>query len=128
MNGPDSWQPWLSNPPADQTICALARGRSQLAWRTMTTQTTTKWPTARVLGLIGLILYLITGVFPYLASGLVAPLWGIAVLYAGWLVGLWLTIRLFRSGSAWALVMPVGAVAFWWLVVTLGESLFGWTA
>jgi hypothetical protein len=26
------------------------------------------------------------------------------------------------------LAMPVAAVAFWRLVVTLGESLFGWTA
>jgi len=94
----------------------------------MTTQTTTNWPVARVLGLIGVVLYVVTGLFPYLASGLVAPLWGIAVLYAGWLLGLWLTIRLLRSGSAWALAMPVAAVGFWWLVVTLGESLFGWTA
>ena len=94
----------------------------------MTTQATTNWPVGRVLGLIGVVLFLVTGVFPYLASGLVAPLWGIGVLYAGWLLGLWLTIRLFRSGSAWALAMPVAAVAYWWLVVTLGESLFGWTA
>ena len=95
----------------------------------MTTPTTsTSWPAGRVLGLIGLILYVCTGVFPYLASGLVAPLWGIAVLYVGWLVGLWLTIRLFRRGSAWALAMPVASVAFWWVVVTLGETVFGWTA
>ena len=57
------------------------------------TTTTSTWPAGRVLALIGLILYVVTGVFPYLASGLVAPLWGIAVLYAGWLVGLWVTIR-----------------------------------
>ena len=95
---------------------------------TTPTTTSTSWPAGRVLGLIGLILYVATGVFPYLASGLVAPLWGIAVLYAGWLVGLWLTFRLFRRGSAWALAMQVAAVAFWWVVVTLGESIFGWTA
>ncbi len=95
---------------------------------TTPTTTSTSWPAGRVLGLIGLILYVGTGVFPYLASGLVAPLWGIAVLYAGWLVGLWLTFRLFRRGSAWALAMQVAAVAFWWVVVTMGESVFGWTA
>ena len=94
----------------------------------MTAPTTSTWPLGRVLGLIGLVLFVATGVFPYLASGLLAPLWGTGVLYAGWLLGLWATIRLFRSGSAWALTMPVAAVAFWWLVVTLGESLFGWTA
>jgi hypothetical protein len=95
---------------------------------TTPTTTSTSWPAGRVLGLIGLILYVATGVFPYAASGLVAPLWGIAVLYAGWLVGLWLTFRLFRRGSAWALAMQVAAVAFWWVVVTMGESVFGWTA
>jgi hypothetical protein len=94
----------------------------------MTTPTTTTWPAARVLALIGLVLYLGTGIFPYLASGLVAPLWGIAILYAGWLLGLWLTVRLFRGRSASALAMPVVSVAFWWVVVTLGESVFGWTA
>ncbi len=92
------------------------------------TTTTSTWPAGRVLALIGLILYVVTGVFPYLASGLVAPLWGIAVLYAGWLVGLWVTIQLFRRASPWALAMQVAAVAFWWLVVSLGESVFGWTA
>ncbi|MET0567253.1 MAG: hypothetical protein ABW021_12490 [Acidimicrobiia bacterium] len=94
----------------------------------MTTPTTATWPAGRVLALIGLILYLGTGIFPYLASGLVAPLWGIAVLYAGWLLGLWLAIRLFRARSSWALAMPVASVAFWWVVITLGESVFGWTA
>ena len=86
------------------------------------------WPPGRILAVVGLVLYVATGVFPFAASGLVAPLWGIAVLYLGWIVGLWLTVRLYRSGSAWALVMPVAALAFWWLVVTIGESVFGWTA
>jgi hypothetical protein len=94
----------------------------------MTTETTTNWPIGRVLSLIGLVMYVATGVFPYAAAGLVAPFWGIVVLYAGWLLGLGLTIQLFRKASPWALAMQVAAVAFWWLVVTLGESLFGWTA
>jgi hypothetical protein len=93
----------------------------------MTTSTTT-WPTGRILALVALVLYIGTGLFPYLASGLVAPLWGTAVLYVGWLLGLWLTISLFRRRSAWALAMPVAAVGFWWLVITLGESLLDWTA
>jgi hypothetical protein len=67
-------------------------------------------------------------VFPFAASGLVAPLWGIVVLYVGWLIGLWVTIRLFRSRSLWTLAMPVVALAFWWVVLTIGESAFDWTA
>lgn len=82
----------------------------------------------RILALIGLVLYLATGVFPYLASGLVAPLWGIAALYVGWLAGLWLTIGLVRRRSAWAVAMPLVSLAFWWLVIAIGESVFGWTA
>lgn len=92
------------------------------------TRSTEAWPTGRVLALIGLVLYIGTGVFPYLASGLVAPLWGIVVLYVGWLLGLSSTIWLFRRKSAWALTMPIAALGFWWLVITIGESIFGWTA
>jgi hypothetical protein len=73
-------------------------------------------------------MYIVTGVFPYAASGLLVPFWGIAVLYAGWLVGLWVTFRLFQGRSAWALAMQVVAVGYWWLVITLGESFLGWTA
>lgn len=94
----------------------------------MKTTSTTAWPTGRILGLIGFFLYLVTGVFPYLASGLVAPVLGIAVLYVGWLLGLWLTVSLYRRRSTWALAMPLAALAFWWAVITLGESVFGWTA
>ncbi len=105
----------------------MVRPGSPLASAIVTTETTT-WPAGRILALIGVILYVCTGVFPYAASGLVAPLWGIAVLYVGWLLGLVLTIRLFQRRSAWALAMPVAALAWWWLVVTVGESVFGWTA
>ncbi len=94
----------------------------------MTASEASSGSAGRVLALVSLILYLVTGVFPYLASGLVAPLWGIAVLWVGWLVGLWLTIRLFRARSPWTLAMPVAAVAFWWVVIALGENLFDWTA
>lgn len=90
--------------------------------------TRTGWTAGQVAALVGLVLYVGTGVFPYLASGLVAPLWGIAVLYAGWLIGLWLTIVLFRRGSAWTLAMPVVALGFWFLVLALGERFFDWTA
>ena len=93
----------------------------------MTTSGTT-WPAGRILALIGLILYIATGVFPYAASGLVAPLWGIAVLYFGWGIGFFSTILLYRRRSPWALAMPVVALAFWWVVISLGEAAFDWTA
>ena len=86
------------------------------------------WPVSRILGLVGLILYVATGVFPYAVSGLVAPLWGIAVLYFGWGIGFFLTLILYRRRSAWALAMPIAALAFWWVVVSIGEAAFDWTA
>jgi hypothetical protein len=92
------------------------------------TNSTAPWSAGRILGLVGLLLYVATGLFPFAVSGLVAPLWGIAVLYIGWLLGLWLTIRLYQRRSAWALAMPVAAFAFWWVVVTIGETAFDWTA
>jgi len=92
------------------------------------TTSTAPWPIGRVLALVGVVLYLATGVFPYLASGLVAPVWGIALLYLGWLVGLWWTVRLFQRKAAWGLAMPLASLVFWWLVITVGESVFGWTA
>lgn len=77
---------------------------------------------------IGLGLYVVTGVFPYLGSSLLAPPPGVAFLYAGWTLGLIPTIRLARSRSLMVLLaMPV-AIAFWLLVLTIGERLFGWTA
>ena len=92
------------------------------------TNTPESWPTGRILALVGVVLYIATGVFPYLASGLVTPVWGFALLYFGWLVGLWWTVRLFRRKSAWGLAMPLASLGFWWLVITVGESVFGWTA
>jgi len=92
------------------------------------TTSTAPWPTGRILALVGVVLYLATGLFPYLASGLVTPVWGLALLYLGWLVGLWWSIGLFQRKSAWGLAMPLASLAFWWLVITVGESIFGWTA
>lgn len=83
--------------------------------------------TARVAGIAAIALYLAVGVVPYAASGLLAPALGIVVLYAGWLVGLWATIRLYRVRSHWSLAMTPAALVYWWTVLTLGESLLGWT-
>lgn len=85
-------------------------------------------PLGRILDLFGVVLYLLTGVLPYAASGLVVPMLGILILYIGWGVGLALAIRLLRRRSGFALLMPLAALGYWWLVVSIGEALFGWTA
>ena len=73
-------------------------------------------------------LYVVLGVFPYLASGLLAPPVGVAFLMAAWLGGLVTAIWAARRRSLLTLAMPLIAIAFWAVVVTLGEQLFGWTA
>ena len=81
----------------------------------------------KVLGVVGLVAYLGVGFFPYLSSGLVVPAPWIFLLWALWIVGLVFAWRTFRSRPALLLLFPVAAVAFWFLYLTAGEQLFGWT-
>ena len=82
----------------------------------------------RLVGLIALVMHLAVGVVPYLGSGLVAPTYGVAVLWSIWLALLGLGIWLWRTNPRWAWGVPAGALAAWVLVVTLGEVLLDWTA
>ncbi|HEU4894576.1 MAG TPA: hypothetical protein VFT85_01965 [Acidimicrobiia bacterium] len=83
--------------------------------------------TANVLGVIGVVAYAATG-FLYLTSGLVVPVPWIAVLWVIWLAGLYWLVRTFRRRRRWTPVVPIAAVVLWWLFVTIGGTLFGWTA
>ena len=67
-------------------------------------------------------------VFLYLASPLVAPLAGVAVLFAGWVGLLVLAIRLRRARPWLVLLTPVASIAFWSAVLTFGSWVFDWTA
>jgi hypothetical protein len=82
--------------------------------------------TANLLGIVGLVAYAATGIL-YLASGLLVPGPWIVVLWVIWIAGLYLTVRLFRDARHWTPVVAVAAANFWWLFVTLGENMFGWT-
>ena len=85
----------------------------------------------KVAALVGVVLHLAVGVFPYAASGLVVPLWGVVVLYGCWLALAVVLIRLLRGPDRRPLVapaVPLVALAVWFAFVTLGEALLGWTA
>ena len=85
----------------------------------------------KVAAIVGVVLHLAVGVFPYAASGLVVPLWGIAVLYGCWLGLAAVLVRLLRGEGRrpmLAPVVPLVALAVWFAVVNLGGVLFGWTA
>ena len=80
-----------------------------------------------VLGFVALAAHLVVGFF-YLTAGLVAPLYGLIVLWIAWLALLVLAIWMLRRRTLWILLVPV--VAFGILVggISLGEALLGWTA
>jgi hypothetical protein len=83
--------------------------------------------TANVLGIIGILAYGATGLL-YLAGGLLVPGQWIVVLWAIWLAGLFALVRVFRNLRSWTPLVAIVAAIFWWLFVTVGESLLGWTA
>ena len=78
---------------------------------------------------MGLVLHGLTGVFPYAASGLLAPLYGYVLVYALWAGLAVVGWRWFRSGrEPWCLLVPVLSLAGWAAVMTFGDVVLGWTA
>lgn len=75
---------------------------------------------------VALGLHLVAGFF-LLVSGLVAPLWAVALLMAIWVV-LLITGYRYRHRPLIVLMMPVAAAVAWFVVVQGGSMLFGWTA
>lgn len=80
---------------------------------------------------VGAVLHLAVGVFPYAASGLVVPVWGVVVLYGCWLALAVVLVRLLRGPARRPLLapaIPVVAIAVWFAFVSLGGALLDWTA
>jgi hypothetical protein len=82
---------------------------------------------ARVIGVIGLLLYVAVGFF-YLTSGLVVPGVALVILWVVWLAGIWLVVRVFTRRPEWTFLVAVGAAVFWFLYLNIGSAIFGWTA
>ena len=82
----------------------------------------------RVVAWIGLSLHIAIAVFPFSASGLLAPLYGIALVYLGWALGLFGVIRWWRSTPKAVLLMPFAALVWWFAVMSIGGAVLGWTA
>jgi hypothetical protein len=89
----------------------------------MTEQASHRW-----VGWVTIVLYLLIGIFPYLASGLLAPLYGVIILLVCWGIGLVLTWRLARRRPVLSLVAVPLALAFWGAVMAAGDLILGWTA
>jgi hypothetical protein len=82
---------------------------------------------AGVLGLVGILLYLLVGVL-YLGSGLVMPYPWVFGMWALWIGGLIVLLRLFQGSRPWTPLVAAGALILWVVIVQLGSWLFNWTA
>ena len=82
----------------------------------------------RVVVVVAVLLHLLIGVFPIAATGLLAPPWFVAVAGIGWGAAGVLLWRLRRTAPRRTWLVPVGVLAAWFALVTLGDVLLGWTA
>lgn len=82
----------------------------------------------RILVVVGVILYVLVGVFFYFPAGLVVPGFFVAALWAVWFAGLWYLARLVQGWSWWTLIAGPVAFLFWLGYVSAGEAVLGWTA
>ena len=66
--------------------------------------------------------------WPYSASGLVAPGWAVLALLGLWVLLGWAAYVVHRRWGAVAALVPLVAMGLWVGVLVLGERLLGWTA
>jgi hypothetical protein len=66
--------------------------------------------------------------FLYAASGLVAPLWGVALLIGLWLVMFVLACLWWTPHPKRVLLLPVVAILLWFALVSAGGYFLDWTA
>lgn len=80
-----------------------------------------------MLGVFAGFAHLVPGFF-IVVSGLVAPLWAVALMTAVWLLMAWGLVALVLRRSWWTPVVPVLAMLFWFGTINAGGALLGWTA
>ena len=61
-------------------------------------------------------------------SGLLAPLWAVVALYAIWAVAAVGLVLLARTRPLATPLVPIANISLWWLLMTIGERVLGWTA
>lgn len=76
---------------------------------------------------VGLILFVALS-WLYIFSGLLAPTWGVAVLWALWIVQLGILIRVWRAHPWVVLAIPFVSYLIWAGVLLVGDVFLGWTA
>jgi hypothetical protein len=82
--------------------------------------------TTRLTGLLTAVLHLAV-LWPYAASGLLAPGWAVGGLLLLWAVLAVVAVGIHRRWGAVSALVPLLAIGLWFAVLTLGERLLGWT-
>jgi len=77
---------------------------------------------------LGFFVHLALGVFPFAMTGLLAPIYGVAIAYVGWFGLLFLALKLWNRAPVRVLLVPVLAVAWWFALLAFGDFVLGWTA
>jgi hypothetical protein len=83
------------------------------------------WTTAP--GWLGLALHSAVGLL-YLMSGLVAPGYAVALLWALWALLLVVVVQLQPHRAQWTPAVPLAAAALWFMVMSVGDAVLGWHA
>ena len=65
--------------------------------------------------------------WPYAISGVGAPGWGVGALLVVWALMGGVAVAVYRRWGALAALVPLVTVGLWFLLMTLGEQLLGWT-
>lgn len=82
----------------------------------------------RVIVALATTLHVGIGIFPLSATGLVAPIWFLAVTAMGWLVGAAAIWRLARRAPRRTWLVPPAVLLLWVVGILIGDRFLGWVA
>jgi hypothetical protein len=81
---------------------------------------------ARVLAILGLVLHFVLGFIFVFGGGMVAPMYGVVLLTAAWLLLLALGLSWWRSAPLRVLLVPIVAFVFGSVVLWIGGRYLDW--
>ncbi len=110
--------PWVAG-------VALLSGAAMVLRIERTATAVARWQ--RIVGALGFALQVAVGLFPFSASALLAPPIGVIALGVIWAGALGLVVSLWPR-RAWIPVVPLGSIAAWAALLSLGDLLWEWGA